>query len=185
MGYKNEDRIGVGYRDVTRTPSPTPSEAETLANKTRTCNISSFKKYMHLSYFKEPKNLSACSPTVARHPFPDCMRQYPSSSRSSSSASLSPSRSSRTTSPRLCDPLGTGCERECPSAPHPRSPRVLIWDLRTPGAWLIPIGIMVILSFPPLFGHELVALLCGEFWGLYIGFGIVAAGTILGELVTY
>lgn len=40
---------------------------------------------------------------------------------------------------------------------------------------------------PPsqLFGHELVAILCGDVWGVWIGFGIVAAGTIVGELVTY
>ena len=44
---------------------------------------------------------------------------------------------------------------------------------------------MIIISFPPLFGHEIVALLCGDVWGIWIGFGIVAAGTILGELVTY
>ena len=44
---------------------------------------------------------------------------------------------------------------------------------------------MIVLSFPPLFGHELVALLRGEFWGAWIGFGIVAAGAIIGELITY
>ncbi|KAK0473594.1 hypothetical protein IW261DRAFT_1306799, partial [Armillaria novae-zelandiae] len=48
--------------------------------------------------------------------------------------------------------------------------------------WLVPIGILFVLSFPPLFGHEIVAVLCGLVWGLWIGFGIVAAGTILGEI---
>ncbi|KAI0750310.1 hypothetical protein C8Q80DRAFT_1101544, partial [Daedaleopsis nitida] len=59
------------------------------------------------------------------------------------------------------------------------------WLRETPGAWLIPIAIMIVLSFPPLFGHELVAILCGDVWGVWIGFGIVAAGTIVGELATY
>ncbi|KAH9925871.1 snare associated Golgi protein-domain-containing protein [Epithele typhae] len=59
------------------------------------------------------------------------------------------------------------------------------WLLNTPGAWTVPIGIMIILSFPPLFGHELVALFTGVVWGPWVGFGIVAAGTILGELCTY
>ncbi|KAI0750319.1 hypothetical protein C8Q80DRAFT_684273 [Daedaleopsis nitida] len=59
------------------------------------------------------------------------------------------------------------------------------WLRKTPGAWLIPIGIMIVLSCPPLFGHELVAVLCGDIWGVWIGFGIVAAGTIFGELFTY
>ncbi len=33
-----------------------------------------------------------------------------------------------------------------------------------------------------MFGHEIVAILCGVVWGLWIGFAIVAAGTLLGEL---
>lgn len=33
-----------------------------------------------------------------------------------------------------------------------------------------------------LFGHEIVAILCGLVWGLWVGFGIVAAGTFLGEV---
>jgi len=48
--------------------------------------------------------------------------------------------------------------------------------------WLIPIAILFVISFPPLFGHEIIAILCGVVWGLWAGFGIVAAGTFLGEL---
>ncbi|KAK0447378.1 uncharacterized protein EV420DRAFT_1568434 [Desarmillaria tabescens] len=48
--------------------------------------------------------------------------------------------------------------------------------------WLVPIGILFVISFPPLFGHEIVAILCGLVWGLWIGFGIVAAGTFIGEV---
>ena len=50
-----------------------------------------------------------------------------------------------------------------------------------PVGWLIPIAILVVISFPPLFGHEVVALLCGVVYGLWIGFAIVAAGTFIGE----
>lgn len=50
-----------------------------------------------------------------------------------------------------------------------------------PAGWLIPIVILVIISFPPLFGHEIIALLCGVVYGLWIGFAIVAAGTFIGE----
>lgn len=46
---------------------------------------------------------------------------------------------------------------------------------------MIPIAILVLISFPPLFGHEIVALLCGVVYGLWIGFAIVAAGTFIGE----
>ncbi|PPR02682.1 hypothetical protein CVT24_002104 [Panaeolus cyanescens] len=48
--------------------------------------------------------------------------------------------------------------------------------------WLIPIAVLFVISFPPLFGHEIVAVLCGLVWGLWVGFGIVAAGTFLGEV---
>ncbi|KAF9524216.1 snare associated Golgi protein-domain-containing protein, partial [Crepidotus variabilis] len=51
--------------------------------------------------------------------------------------------------------------------------------------WLVPIAVLIVLSFPPLFGHEIIAALCGLVWGLWIGFGIVAAGTFLGELANY
>lgn len=48
--------------------------------------------------------------------------------------------------------------------------------------WLVPIAILFIISFPPLFGHEIVAILCGLVWGLWVGFGIVCIGTFLGEV---
>lgn len=51
-----------------------------------------------------------------------------------------------------------------------------------PAGWVIPIAVMFVISFPPLFGHEIVAILCGVVWGLWVGFGIVAAGTMLGEV---
>ncbi|KZT64175.1 hypothetical protein DAEQUDRAFT_732966 [Daedalea quercina L-15889] len=51
-----------------------------------------------------------------------------------------------------------------------------------PAGWLIPIAILFVISFPPLFGHEIVAILCGLVWGLGVGFAIVCAGTFLGEL---
>lgn len=54
-----------------------------------------------------------------------------------------------------------------------------------PAGWLIPIAILILISFPPLFGHEIVAVLCGIVYGLWIGFGIVAAGTFFGEVGTW
>ncbi|KAJ6587586.1 hypothetical protein DFH09DRAFT_1427771 [Mycena vulgaris] len=59
------------------------------------------------------------------------------------------------------------------------------WLHSTRGGWVIPIVVLIALSFPPLFGHELVAMLCGLVWGLGAGFGIVAAGTLIGEICTY
>lgn len=50
-----------------------------------------------------------------------------------------------------------------------------------PASWTIPVGILFVLSFPPLFGHEIIAILCGIIWPLWIAFGIVALGTLLGE----
>ncbi|KAJ6631535.1 hypothetical protein B0H10DRAFT_1938399 [Mycena sp. CBHHK59/15] len=50
---------------------------------------------------------------------------------------------------------------------------------------LIPIGILIILSFPPLFGHEIVAMLAGVTWSLPAAFAIVAVGTLLGEIANF
>ncbi|KAK6516095.1 Tlg2-vesicle protein [Arthrobotrys conoides] len=47
--------------------------------------------------------------------------------------------------------------------------------------WIIPVLVLIALSFPPLFGHEIVIVLCGAVYGLWIGFGIVTAGTFSGE----
>lgn len=47
--------------------------------------------------------------------------------------------------------------------------------------WLIFVAVLFIISFPPLFGHELVALLAGVVYGLWMGFAVVAAGTFIGE----
>jgi len=54
-----------------------------------------------------------------------------------------------------------------------------------PAGWLVPIAIFIIISFPPLFGHEILAILCGLVWGLGVGFAIVAAGTFIGELANF
>ncbi|KAF9072462.1 hypothetical protein BDP27DRAFT_1445699 [Rhodocollybia butyracea] len=51
--------------------------------------------------------------------------------------------------------------------------------------WLIPVGILIVMSFPPLFGHEIVGLMCGVTWGLGEGFGIVVLGTLLGEIANF
>ncbi|KAI0050493.1 hypothetical protein FA95DRAFT_1555612 [Auriscalpium vulgare] len=56
------------------------------------------------------------------------------------------------------------------------------WIKDLPAGWVIPIAILFVISFPPLFGHEIIAILCGVVWGLWIGFAIVAAGTFVGEL---
>ncbi|KAG2113449.1 uncharacterized protein F5147DRAFT_46318 [Suillus discolor] len=48
--------------------------------------------------------------------------------------------------------------------------------------WIIPIAIFFVISFPPLFGHEILAIVCGLVWGVWIGFAIVAAGTFIGEI---
>ncbi|KAK4702512.1 hypothetical protein P7C70_g3718, partial [Phenoliferia sp. Uapishka_3] len=52
-------------------------------------------------------------------------------------------------------------------------------------SWIPVIIILVIISFPPLFGHELVILAVGIIWGLGRGFAIACAGTFLGELACF
>jgi uncharacterized membrane protein YdjX (TVP38/TMEM64 family) len=51
-----------------------------------------------------------------------------------------------------------------------------------PAGWTIFVGILFVISFPPLFGQEIVALLCGMIYGLWIGFAIVSLGSFLGEV---
>ena len=40
-------------------------------------------------------------------------------------------------------------------------------------------------NHPQLFGHEFVAIICGLVYGIGIGFAIVTAGTLLGELANF
>lgn len=54
-----------------------------------------------------------------------------------------------------------------------------------PAGWLIPVALLIIVSFPPLVGHEIIGILIGLVWGLWQGFGILCAGTFLGELATW
>ncbi|RPD55034.1 hypothetical protein L227DRAFT_332941 [Lentinus tigrinus ALCF2SS1-6] len=142
--YKGE-RVDVAYRTVTRTPSPTPSEAEALSGKTRTCNL---KKYFNPQFYKSPRNIFYLIVTLVV---------------------IGGLIAFVVLEQQILDALSPAAR----------------WLRETPGAWLIPIAIMVVMSFPPLFGHEFVALFCGDVWGLWIGFAIVAAGTIVGELATF
>ncbi|KAG8735341.1 Tlg2-vesicle protein [Ceratobasidium sp. 414] len=59
------------------------------------------------------------------------------------------------------------------------------WVRKAPAGWLIPITVITVLSIPPLFGAEIIHLLCGLTYGLWIGFLIVCAGTVIGESITY
>ncbi|SGY13544.1 BQ5605_C010g05890 [Microbotryum silenes-dioicae] len=54
-----------------------------------------------------------------------------------------------------------------------------------PASWAIPVAILVVLSFPPLGGHEVVLLVVGLIWGIWIGFAIACAGTFIGELACF
>lgn len=54
-----------------------------------------------------------------------------------------------------------------------------------PWGFVIPLAIYVVISFPPLIGQEIVATFCGMIWGLGEGFGIVAAGTVIGEILLF
>lgn len=51
--------------------------------------------------------------------------------------------------------------------------------------WLIPAGILIVISFPPLFGHELILLFIGIIYGDWRGFVIAAVGTLIGEILNF
>ncbi|KAG9099111.1 Tlg2-vesicle protein [Ceratobasidium sp. 370] len=59
------------------------------------------------------------------------------------------------------------------------------WVKQQSAGFLIPIAFLIVLSIPPLFGAEIIHLLCGFIYGLGIGFAIVCAGTVIGESITY
>ncbi|EJD36440.1 hypothetical protein AURDEDRAFT_74204 [Auricularia subglabra TFB-10046 SS5] len=59
------------------------------------------------------------------------------------------------------------------------------WMHDLPFGYLIPVAVFFVISFPPLFGHEIVAVICGLVWGLGIGFAITCVGTLLGEIGNY
>ncbi|GHJ90440.1 hypothetical protein NliqN6_6842 [Naganishia liquefaciens] len=54
-----------------------------------------------------------------------------------------------------------------------------------PAGWMIPLALLIIVSFPPLVGHEIIGICIGIVWDLDVGFAILAAGTFLGELATW
>ncbi|KAF7972411.1 hypothetical protein HWV62_17960 [Athelia sp. TMB] len=56
---------------------------------------------------------------------------------------------------------------------------------KLPAGFLIPVAILFVMSFPPLFGHEIIAIMVGVVWGAGWGFLIVSAGQFLGELATF
>lgn len=51
--------------------------------------------------------------------------------------------------------------------------------------FLIPAALLIVVSFPPLFGAEIIMILVGVVWGLGKGFAIVTVGVIIGECANY
>ncbi|KAM5544917.1 hypothetical protein V8D89_001815 [Ganoderma adspersum] len=133
----------VDPRELTRTPSPTPSEEYALTHKTRDCDLKRV-----FDFKKNPRQIWTVAVAVVLI---------------------------------VLLILFLAFQRRIEDWLRPFAD----WMHDTPGGWLIPIALMFVLSFPPLFGHEIVAVLCGDVWGVWIGFGIVAAGTVLGELGGY
>ncbi|BGP40758.1 hypothetical protein JCM10449v2_004723 [Rhodotorula kratochvilovae] len=54
-----------------------------------------------------------------------------------------------------------------------------------PASWLIPVAILIIISFPPLGGAEIILMVVGLIWGVWIGFAIACAGTYIGEILCF
>ncbi|KAI0350415.1 hypothetical protein OH77DRAFT_1431022 [Trametes cingulata] len=144
---KNQD-VRVDIRDLARTPSPTPSEAEALGPNQKKKRRGLIFSLLDLETYKNPKELIRLAITLAIIALVVLFVIYQQN---------------------IVEWLRPFAD----------------WMRRTPGGWLIPIAILIVMSFPPLFGHEIIAILCGDVWGVWIGFGIVCAGTILGELANY
>lgn len=58
-------------------------------------------------------------------------------------------------------------------------------DEREAWSWVIPVAILTILSFPPLFGHEIVQLVVGLAFPIGVAIGIAVAGAVLGEAACF
>ncbi|KAJ7764823.1 hypothetical protein B0H16DRAFT_1525846 [Mycena metata] len=50
---------------------------------------------------------------------------------------------------------------------------------------LIPTAILIVLSFPPLMGQEIIAIVAGVAWDFPLACLVVATGTLLGETANY
>ncbi|KAI0711794.1 hypothetical protein C8T65DRAFT_829389 [Cerioporus squamosus] len=144
---KDADAV-VSVREIMRTPSPTPTEARVLSEKTRTCDLKKLAQLLHWRRFTTRRGAWTGFAVIVVLTFLIVLLAYQS---------------------------------KIEEAMLPASD----WLRETPGAWLVPIAIMFVLSFPPLFGQELVGFLCGDVWGVWLGFAIFGAGTILGELANY
>ncbi|KAI0636341.1 hypothetical protein C8Q77DRAFT_1051572 [Trametes polyzona] len=140
------DASSVDVRGTLRTPSPTPSEARVLAQKTKV--FGDWRRWADPRRYANPRGIWTVGAVLAGLIFIIAFLV-----------------------------LHKKIVHKLQPFAH--------WMHDAPGGWLIPIGIMFIISFPPLFGHEIIAVLCGDVWGVWIGFGIVAAGTLLGELGNY
>ena len=62
--HKSKNRIGVDYRDITRTPSPSPSEAEVLSGKKK--KRGGLRRYLDPEVWQDRRNVSTCRLTTAR-----------------------------------------------------------------------------------------------------------------------
>ena len=51
--------------------------------------------------------------------------------------------------------------------------------------WLVPVAALIVLSIPPLIGHDIVLILVGVVWKVWPGWGIASFGTVVGEIVTW
>lgn len=56
---------------------------------------------------------------------------------------------------------------------------------RLTGAWIVLSLLIAVVSIPPLFGHELLAVIAGYVYGIRSGFAILTISSILGETLVY
>ncbi|KAF7290643.1 hypothetical protein MIND_01304600 [Mycena indigotica] len=59
------------------------------------------------------------------------------------------------------------------------------WLRAHPAGALIPIVLLVVASFPPLVGHEVIAMIVGITWDLGPAFAITIIGIMLGEIANF
>ncbi|EIW58051.1 uncharacterized protein TRAVEDRAFT_72909 [Trametes versicolor FP-101664 SS1] len=143
--YDKEPAL-ADVRAVLRTPSPTPSEVQVLASKTKL--LGDWRRFLNWRRYANARSMMIIAGLIAFH---------------------------------IIIILAVVFKKDIIKFLQPMAD----WLNRTTGAWAIPIAVIFLLSFPPLAGQEVVAIWCGNVWGVWVGFGIVAAGTIVGELAAF
>ncbi|OJT06268.1 Golgi apparatus membrane protein TVP38 [Trametes pubescens] len=168
----DKDLASAGVRSVLRTPSPTPSEAQVRASKVKL--IGDWRGILDwwrtLSWRRSLDWRRYANPHVHANTTFIVFFVY------------------QINIITWMQPFANWMHERARSHSSPAHGKVLTAffpECSTPGGWMVPIAIIFVFLFPLLFGYEIVAIVWRDVWGLWIGFGLTAVGTLFGELAHF